>query len=196
MFNKQELMENYTKEQLADMVVNLLEKKLTDIEGMEFYYMGEKISKKSYEDIKDIQNYKEWHAKLGEPLKIILLNNRIETLESELRRKEREINQIENILEKLFGVTHDVASKPDDFEKILTEKAEEYKTIVDFLPTEPIKVADMLINAEGEYEHNSIAKAFCGTDKGTYKLFDISKLRQIAEHLLIYCNANGSEGEE
>ena len=64
-----------------------------------------------------------------------------------------------------------------------------------FLPAEPIKVADMLINAEGEYEHNPIEKAFCGTDKGKYKIFDVSELRQIAEHLLIYCNHNEEEEE-
>lgn len=64
-----------------------------------------------------------------------------------------------------------------------------------FLPAEPIKVADMLINAEGEYEHNPIVKAFCGTDKGTYRIFDVSELRQIAEHLLAYCNHHG-EAEE
>ena len=48
----------------------------------------------------------------------------------------------------------------------------------------------MLINAEGEYEYIPVMKSICGTDKGTYKLFDISELRQIAEHLLIYCNSN------
>lgn len=67
------------------------------------------------------------------------------------------------------------------------------KDIADFLPTEPIKVADMLINAEGEYEHNPIVKKICGTDKGAYRIFDVSELRQIAEHLLIYCNHNGED---
>lgn len=62
-------------------------------------------------------------------------------------------------------------------------------------PTEPIKVAEMLINAEGEYEHNPLEKAFCGTDKGTYRIFEISELRQIAEHLLVYCNHNKEEEE-
>lgn len=51
----------------------------------------------------------------------------------------------------------------------------------------------MLINAEGEYEHNPLAKAFCGTDKGTYRIFDIPELRQIAEYLLIYCKYNESK---
>ena len=69
------------------------------------------------------------------------------------------------------------------------------KDIADFLPTEPIKVADMLINAEGEYEHNPVVKKICGTDKGAYRIFDVSELRQIAKHLLIYCNHNKEEEE-
>lgn len=62
---------------------------------------------------------------------------------------------------------------------------------------DPIDIAKDLINTEREYEHNPIAKAFCGTDKGTYRIFDISELRQIAEHLLVYCNHNGeAEGRK
>lgn len=80
-----------------------------------------------------------------------------------------------------------------EFEKILSERLK--GNVTDFLPTEPIKVSEMLINAEGEYEHNPIAKAFCGTDKDTYRIFDVPELRQIAEHLLVYCNHN-VEAEE
>lgn len=58
---------------------------------------------------------------------------------------------------------------------------------------EPIDIAKDLINAEGEYEHNPIAKALYKEDKGTYRIFDIGELRQIAEHLLVYCNHNGEE---
>lgn len=167
---KQELMENYTMEHLADKIV-ALEILISD-------------NKNTAEILK------REHKKI-----ICDKEDEIKELKSQLHRKETEINQIDDILGKLFGVTHDIVGKPDEFEKILTEKAEGYKTISDFLPTEPIEVASMLINAEGEYEHNPIAKAFCGTDKGKYKLFDISELRQIAEHLLVYCNANEREGE-
>ena len=114
-------------------------------------------------------------------------------MKSLIDRSQTTINQIDDILEKLFGVRHDTVDKPDEFEKILSERAK--GNAVDFLPTEPIKVADMLINAEGEYEHNPIAKKICGTDKGTYRIFDVSELRQIAEHLLVYCNHNGEVEE-
>lgn len=79
--------------------------------------------------------------------------------------------------------------------KVWDIKIKSEKEITDFLPTEPIEVADMLINAGGEYEHNPLAKAFYGTNKGTYRIFDVPELRQIAEHLLVYCNHNG-EAEE
>lgn len=86
----------------------------------------------------------------------------------------------------------------DYIQKVLQgneESQNNFENITDFLPTEPIKAAEMLINAEGEYEHNPLAKAFCGTDKGTYRIFDASELRQIAEHLLVYCNHNKEEEE-
>ena len=56
------------------------------------------------------------------------------------------------------------------------------------LPHEPIKVATMLLDAQGTYETNSISRAFGAGDTGTYNLYSKSDLRQIAEHLLVYCN--------
>lgn len=179
----------------------------------------------------------------------------INRLKSELDRKETTINQIDDILNELFGVTHDIA-KTDEFKKILRDKlkgnvgSEGYrekqkktnnfygmyansaknlikdnvlmflgiltkelvengidfrydmenemkvyditikdnKTIADFLPAEPIKVADMMISAEGENEKVIVEKGFPCAYRTTHNLFDISELRQIAEHLLVYCN--------
>ena len=56
------------------------------------------------------------------------------------------------------------------------------------LPAEPIKVAEMLIDSQGTYETNSLSRAFGAGDTGTYNLYSKSDLRQIAEHLLVYCN--------
>lgn len=56
------------------------------------------------------------------------------------------------------------------------------------LPSEPIKVAEMLIDATGTYKTNSLSRAFGAGDTGTYNLYSKSDLRQIAEHLLVYCN--------
>lgn len=168
---KSEIMENYTMEQLAEMVVksnNLLEVlKYSDA----FIKTGlfENPAVAAYES------------------KIEILQKENEKLKFKLDRKQTEINQIDEILNELFGVTHDIA-KPAEFEKILREKAEDYKTISDFLPEEPIEVASMLINVEKNEELLGIRDAF--------HIFDISELRQIAEHLLVYCNANKSEEEK
>lgn len=54
------------------------------------------------------------------------------------------------------------------------------RAILEF-PTEPIDVANFLINGLGASWH--------------YDSFDVSELRQIAEHLLVYCNHNKEEEE-
>lgn len=120
----------------------------------------------------------------------LIENCTIEELADKVVQKETIINQIDSILERIFGVTRGMYITPNDFEEMLKEKIESGKTISDFLPAEPIKVADALINAKGEYECNAIERAFSGTDKRTYYMYDTSELRQIAEHLLVYCNAN------
>ena len=56
------------------------------------------------------------------------------------------------------------------------------------LPSEPIKVAEILIDATGTYKTNSLSRAFGAGDTGIYNLYSKSDLRQIAEHLLVYCN--------
>lgn len=145
---KQELIENYTMEQLAKMVIE--------------------------RDMK------------------------IQDVKFQLNRKQTEIKQIDEILNELFGLTHDVVKTPDKFREILREKADEYKTISDFLPTEPIKVADMLINAEGKEERvvNKIIQKEAIASIITNKIFTEKELKQIAQHLLVYCEANESKGEE
>lgn len=61
-------------------------------------------------------------------------------------------------------------------------------------PTEPIKVAEMLIDEKRTYETSSIARAFGAGDAETYNLYSKSDLRQIAKHLLVYCN-NTEDGD-
>lgn len=91
----------------------------------------------------------------------------------------------------------------DYIQKVLQgheQKQDDDKTISDFLQTEPIKVADMLINATYTREKGNIEKAFYkalgnNSDMVVENVFDISELRQIAEHLLVYCNHNGEVEE-
>lgn len=60
--------------------------------------------------------------------------------------------------------------------------AEELKEDKPVFPDEPIKVAEMLICASGHFS-NLFGK------QQEYNIFSKSELRQIAEHLLVYCNA-------
>lgn len=64
------------------------------------------------------------------------------------------------------------------------------------LPSEPIDVASMLIKATRTVRTNLIQKAFNPNMSDEYEIDKYSKsdLRQIAEHLLAYCN--NSENEE
>lgn len=202
--NKQELMETYTAEQLAEMVVNaniiidgyrrsknILKSERFNNEEVAFY---ETEAWTTYHENSKLQSEVEKYRKAFDDTKkerdcqIAEYQNRVYKDKAELERAKNTIKQIDDILEKLFSVRHDTVDNPDEFEKVLIDKVK--GNITDFLPTESIKVADILINAEGEYEHSQIAKALYKEDKGAYRIFDVLELRQIAEHLLVYCNNN------
>lgn len=244
--NKYELMENYTMEQLAEMVVKLQEKK--DSENKSFKipfakrcddelekFLKENPLQNSIEKIcKDIQQQKdnymamEFTKSICELLRKngVIINctenrfeyakensieerygvifdsvdfsehdkeftDEIDKLKIELHSKETTINQIDEILKELFNVTFEICETEEDFAglKKCLEKNIKTASISDFLPAEPIEVAGMLINEKIE-----LIKSTDGIETEIKKsIFDISELRQIAEHLLVYCNANESE---
>lgn len=198
---KTELMENYTEEQLAEM-----EKLYRDITQCR-EHSGEHLHSEEYlkilslnRTISGLQSEVEKYRKAFEDAKkerdcqVAEYQNRAEKDKTELERAKNTINQIDDILERLFGVRHDIG-KPDEFEKILKQKAESYNTIADYLCDEPISVAQTLISAKRSYELSAEEKQRSGLEKGYYHIFDVSELRQIAEHLLIYCNHNREEQE-
>lgn len=245
--NKQELLENYTMEQLADMVIEKYNREKSeerpygahyDLEdGKAIRFIGferkeaeplfalicDRITEKpvslypsdkllqEVDEIKSLKEQLQRKEKEINELKIkiteyqemseahkaesyfaIVENNK---LKDQLQHKETIINQIDDILKDLFGVTFEICETKEDFEgfKRCLEKNIKTSTIADFLPTETIKVADMLISASlatgGIILDGKAIKEF------SEKLFNISELRQIAEHLLVYCNAN-VEGKE
>lgn len=228
---KQELMETYTAERLAEMVKKLdnentdLKEKLLKktglcgeakvsfgLHGIECCCGGYDIAVKKNKELqseinkccKALENTKkerdcqvaEYHKKIDE-LKQKLERQEtatkyaeeyVNSLKCSVDRKQDAINQIDSIICELFGIAHSGDIYSDDFKELLKEKSAVGKTVTDFLPTEPIAVAEMLINAEGEYKHNPLTKKICGNDKGAYRIFDVSELRQIAEYLLVYCN--------
>lgn len=202
---KQELLETCSAEQLAEMVVELNEK---DEQSQKIYEALQKDYEKIYKNYKEknenskekeLQSEVEKYRKAFEDAKkerdcqICQYQKKIDDLEHDLKTAREKIQDLACENMKLQCERNDYKTKSEflEVERMRVKKNE----FADLLPTEPIKVADMLINAEGEYEHNSIAKALYGEDKGTYRIFDISELRQIAEHLLVYCNHNGGTEE-
>ena len=66
----------------------------------------------------------------------------------------------------------------------------------DDLPSEPISVANMLINAKIEYDPTSLQKALFKTEgKCLADKYSDDDLEQIAEHLLVYCKHNMEDDE-
>lgn len=198
---KTELMENYTAEQLADMT-----EKRNAFTNEELIQEQRKLCKRMSDELYDateenkrlqseVEKYCEAfeEAKKERDCRVAEYRKKIEDLERDLKTSGEKIQDLVGENMKLQCERNDYKSKSEflEIERMRVKKNE----FSDFLSTEPIKVADMLINSEGGYEHNPLAKVFCGTDKGTYRIFEISELRQIAEHLLVYCNHNG-EAEE
>lgn len=157
----------------------------------------EEWSNKGKDNQSEVKKYRKAFddTKKERDCQIAELKEYTDSLKCSVDRKQDAINQIDSIICELFGIAHNGEIYTEEFKEILRKKSAVGKTIADFLSTEPIKVADMLINAEGEYEHNPLVKKICGNDKGAYRIFDISELRQIAEHLLVYCNHNGEVEE-
>lgn len=107
-------------------------------------------------------------------------------------------------------ISHESEEKEEKYEKQIEDRkrqVEELKNHIDSLkaelaesqgkktelPNEPIKVAEMLIDAQGTYETNIIQRKFGAKEIETYTMYSKSDLRQIAEHLLVYCNNAGDE---
>lgn len=205
--NKQELLENYTIERLADMVVEKYNREKSeenpygvhyDLEdGKAIRFIGFEREEAELLFALICERITEKPMSLYPSDKLLQEVDEIKSLKDQLQRKKTAINQIDDILRDLFGVTFVICETQEDFDgfRRCLKKNIKAATVADFLPKEPIKVAEMLINTVGEYKHSPIVKKICGSDKGIYNLFGISELRQIAKHLLIYCNAN-REGEE
>ena len=121
-------------------------------------------------DMTELEKLNESLKKAGEALGGVSMQARISGLEKELKDKQCQIEEMQNYIDCLKA---DLAEAQDN--KIQ-------------LPSEPIKVAEILIDATGTYKTNSLSRAFGAGDTGIYNLYSKSDLRQIAEHLLVYCN--------
>lgn len=130
-------------------------------DGVDFSEHDKEFTDKIEELQSEVEKYRKAFedAKNERDCQIAKYQKEIEELENHHKFS---MMQIDDVLVEFLGVTHEVMDRPRDFEKVLQEVIDKSKTVSDFLPTEPIKVADMLINADGEYEHNPIEKALCG----------------------------------
>lgn len=233
--NKSELLENYTAEQLAEMVIAL-----------------NNASKMKYEASEDGNALKIKCGKCGEEFIILLDNEHVLCTKAELfatREANKQLNrdvtklqyevgkyrksfedakkerdcQIAEYQKKIEDLEHDLKTAGEKIQDLADENMKlqcernNYKSkselleveemrvkineIADFLPTEPIKVADMLISATYTRKKGNMEMAMCrafgnNTDMAVQSVYSVSELRQIAEHLLVYCNANGEDGNE
>lgn len=64
------------------------------------------------------------------------------------------------------------------------------------LPESPIECATLLIDSCFEYDASSFQRAFGMGEKACDKRYSVSELRQIAEHLLVYCKHNEESENE
>lgn len=229
---KTELIETFTAEQLAEMVVkmeNVSKARITKCEvsedkellkgkcdkcGEEFilsldnkhilctkaeFYATQEANKQLNKDISELQSEVEKYRKAFEDTKkecdcqVAEYQKKFEDLEYDLKTAGEKIQDLADENMKLQVEKNYYKSKLEflEVDRMRVKKNE----ITVFLPTKPIKVADILINADGECEHNLLMKSIFGKDKGTYRIFGVPELRQIAEHLLVYCNHN-VEAEE
>ena len=108
-----------------------------------------------------------------------------EKYQETLKKYENRGYEIDELKEKIYEMDQHIKCLQSDLEEVQGNRFE--------LPKEPIKVAEMLIDEKITYETSSIAKAFGAGDTGTCNLYSNSDLRQIAEHLLVYCNNSEDE---
>lgn len=67
------------------------------------------------------------------------------------------------------------------------------QTVEPELPLMPIDVASMIINAKTTYETNSVQRAFGEGDTIIADRYSKNDLREIAIHLLVYCQNEDEE---
>lgn len=109
-----------------------------------------------------------------------------EKYQETLEKYENRGYEIDELKEKIYEMDQHIKCLKSDLEEVQNNRFE--------LQKEPIKVAEMLIDEKITYETSSIAKAFGAGDTETCNLYSKSDLRQIAEHLLVYCN-NSEDGD-
>lgn len=213
--NKTELLSTYTAEQLAEMVINLqndlklkVSKSIVSEDGEALKVRCDKCGEEFIALMDDryilctkAEFYATQDANRQLNQDVARLKKKHNRALKEWMGKQEEIRKLNEDVQ-LYKTAHEKGKIVWDSQ--ICEYQEkiyhlESRTLIDFFPSEPIKVADMLISAtytrqKGDME-KALHKAFGNnSDTVTENVYSKSELRQIAEHLLVYCNHN--EGEE
>lgn len=164
----------------AARILNLCDEKDAEIEKY----------KKAFEEEKDKRNRQ-----------IEEYQKKIEELEDHYKFS---MMQIDDVLVEFLGVTHEIMDSPSDFEKVLQELIDKSKTISDFLPIEPIKMADWIVHRFKQGLHPGFERDDNGNIKyvelggekipiqtGEYENY--TEVREIADYLLSYCKYHSEE---
>lgn len=105
----------------------------------------------------------------------------------EFIRTQSENDEYKHRCKKLESKNAEYGDRINFLEKQVKEMTDKNNSIVHLLPRQPIEVAEVLINADMEEE-------LLGGKM--YRIFEVNDLRQIAEHLLIYCDFNEDRDNE
>lgn len=119
-------------------------------------------------------------------------DNKVKELQCELEKTYNELMEIEKDAQEKIAELESELEVKENLLKIKNGLLGNN----DELPTDPMEVAKMLINATYERETNSIERAIykCG-DSETAQRYSIDDLEQIAEHLLVYCKHHREDEE-
>ena len=102
-----------------------------------------------------------------------------EKYQETLKEYENRGYEIDELKEKIYEMDQHIKCLKSDLEEVQSNRFE--------LPKEPIKVAEMMIDATETRENCMTGKEY---DKPVYEKW---QLEQIARHLLVYCNKSEDE---
>lgn len=129
----------------------------------------------------------------------------IDDFDTEIQSRNNKIAQLQCELDKTYNQLMEVEKEAQEHITELESELEVKENLLKIknglcgsfgcLPSEPVSVANMLINAKEEYEPTSLEKALCSNIKPLVNKYSINDLEQIAEYLLVYCKHNREDGE-
>lgn len=90
---------------------------------------------------------------------------------------------------KIHTLQEHIDNQTNELDQMKKEN-EALKERISELPSDPIGVANMIINAKCKYKHSNIGKIIYGHDETEENVYSIDDLEQIAEHLMVYCKHN------